>query len=237
MKATIFWDTVSSSIMWTDFSEESITSIFRVTYCTLISWSANFRPWRWRWYVPPKRRSQTDYTALYIRRGQHSQYTCLTCQETGTEKICQTIRRHISDSILHSYRSESTILIMNTYPTVFNTEFAWAILQNISTLTIGLLTRWPVETPAFQIMEVISCRFPVCHVCCRVCSTWHRTLDCRIRKRLSAFEPLLNNIYFIICWLFWNVHSYLLSILEFLCAQMQYPKQNFGFYIGNDCVP
>jgi hypothetical protein len=41
--------------MWTDVSEEHITSEFCLaTCCMLVSCSADFRPGRWRWYVPPK---------------------------------------------------------------------------------------------------------------------------------------------------------------------------------------
>jgi hypothetical protein len=32
----------------------------------------DFRPWRWRWYFPPKRRFTSHYTELYPRRRQHS---------------------------------------------------------------------------------------------------------------------------------------------------------------------
>jgi hypothetical protein len=47
--------------MWTDVSEDRITCIFKVlgqadTFCTLISCLVDFRTWRWRWFVLPKRR-------------------------------------------------------------------------------------------------------------------------------------------------------------------------------------
>jgi hypothetical protein len=38
------------------------------TCCTLVSCSADFLPWRRRWYSPPERRFTFDYTALYFRR-------------------------------------------------------------------------------------------------------------------------------------------------------------------------
>jgi hypothetical protein len=40
----------------------------KATCCTLVSCPADFLPWRWRWYVPPKRRFSTDNTVLYPGR-------------------------------------------------------------------------------------------------------------------------------------------------------------------------
>jgi hypothetical protein len=78
VKLLISWR-VSSSGIWRrvvrwvepDVSEEHIASVFRVeeefskpasclaTACSLVCWTI-LRPWRWRRYVPPKRRMQLN---------------------------------------------------------------------------------------------------------------------------------------------------------------------------------
>jgi hypothetical protein len=51
----------------------SVAIVRHVATCSMIvPHSADFRPWRWRWYISPKRRFTMDYTALYARRWQHS---------------------------------------------------------------------------------------------------------------------------------------------------------------------
>jgi hypothetical protein len=55
--------------IWTDVSEERITSIriLRRHLFYTVSCPANFLPWRWRWHVTPKRRF-TYNMELYPRR-------------------------------------------------------------------------------------------------------------------------------------------------------------------------
>jgi hypothetical protein len=62
-----------------DVSEESITFIFRVKsqpnkkpVCNRWLGSTDFRPWRWRWFVPPKRRFTYGLHGAKLRRWKHS---------------------------------------------------------------------------------------------------------------------------------------------------------------------
>jgi hypothetical protein len=63
MNVAIFRDTAPCIAMWTDVSEERITSIFRsLGPCyVLVSCSIDFRPWRWRWCIPLKRTARRYY--------------------------------------------------------------------------------------------------------------------------------------------------------------------------------
>jgi hypothetical protein len=49
-----------------------------VTCYMLVSCSADFRTWRWRWHFNPNR-SHTDHTALYRRTWQHSEIVSWNC--------------------------------------------------------------------------------------------------------------------------------------------------------------
>jgi hypothetical protein len=90
--------------MWTDVSEEHITSIFCLDTCyMLLSCSVDFRPWRWRLQVLRKRRftyglhsATSQKIATFIL---HVQFQTLTTKNTvvWTEMQCssETGRYHM----------------------------------------------------------------------------------------------------------------------------------------------
>jgi hypothetical protein len=57
------------------------------TFCMLVSCSAEFRPWRGRWYVPPKRRFSQNMTSFITTALITSNLTCFIISKSKTKII------------------------------------------------------------------------------------------------------------------------------------------------------
>jgi hypothetical protein len=145
-------------LVWTDVSEERITSIFRVekSACscshllTLVPRTRIFLPWRWRRYVPPKRRFTHDL------HGATSQKKPFFLMKTKLRRLLgTTVRNHKTLS------QDSWCLGRNSNHALFeHMHSSWeadilSICQNIHCLLLNPKFHYRVQkTPATELYRV-----------------------------------------------------------------------------------
>jgi hypothetical protein len=111
-----FW--VTKNLYWpksrtTVFITDCYNRLGLATCYTLVSCSANFRPWRWRWYIPPKRQfayglhgaisqKMATFITTAVRAWNPAYLRLYIHTKTFQRALCHTNRGVLLSTLLHA---------------------------------------------------------------------------------------------------------------------------------------